>query len=100
VRRGPIPRAELRRAKGYYAGQLLMGLEDTMDHMLWVGEQAVTVGRIGAAHRLLKHVERVGPSDLVRVARRLFLTAKLHVAVIGPVRDAEVTALATRSGLP
>jgi predicted Zn-dependent peptidase len=100
VRRGAIPRAELRRAKEYYAGQLLMGLEDTMDHMLWVGEQAVTVGRIGAAERLLKQVEQVRPMDLRRVARRLFLAAKLHVAVIGPVREAEMAALTRRSGLP
>jgi predicted Zn-dependent peptidase len=93
VRRGSVPRAELRRAKDYYAGQLLMGLEDTMDHMLWVGEQAVTIGRIAKPEALLAHMERVSPADIRRVARQLFTTPRMHVAVIGPVADPEAARL-------
>ena len=32
---------ELSRAKEYYRGQLLFALEDTMSHMLWLGEKVV-----------------------------------------------------------
>jgi len=90
IRRCPIGRAELRRAKDYYAGQLLMGLEDTMDHMLWMGEQAVTVGRIAQPERLLAHLAKVTVRDIQRVARHLFLTKRLHLVVGGPIgeRDA------------
>jgi len=94
IRHGRIPTAELRRAKEYYAGQLLMGLEDTMDHMLWIGEQAVTVGRVAHPERLLAHLERVTARDIRRVARALFTTPKLHAAVVGQVGTAEASQLA------
>lgn len=83
-----VSRAELRRAKDYYAGQLEMGLEDTMDHMLWMGEQAVTVGRVANPQWLLQHLERVTAADLRRVARRLFVTEALQMAVVGPIEEA------------
>ena len=94
IRRVLVPEAELRRAKDYYAGQLVMGLEDTMDHMLWMGEQAIAVGRIGRPDALLAHVQRVTPSDIRRVARQLFVTPKMHVAIVGPVSDLETHRLA------
>ncbi|MBI3321730.1 MAG: insulinase family protein, partial [Candidatus Omnitrophica bacterium] len=95
IRRGPISRAELRRAKDYYAGQLLMGLEDPMDHMLWMGEQAVTVGRLTRPETLLAHVARVAAPDIRRVARRLFVTPRMHVAVLGPIAEPEAARLST-----
>lgn len=89
VRTVRVPLAELRRAKEYYAGQLEMGLEDPMDHMLWIGEQAVTSGRIWKPEALLSHLSRVSARDIQRVARELFTTAKLHLAVVGPISDPE-----------
>ncbi len=93
IRRGRIPDAELRRAKEYYAGQLLMGLEDPMDHMLWSGEQAVTVRRVAPPEQLLRHLEQVAARDIRRVARALFVTPKLHVAVVGPLGEPEASRL-------
>ena len=34
-----VSKDEFTRAKEYYTGQLLMSLEDTLDHMLWVGSR-------------------------------------------------------------
>jgi predicted Zn-dependent peptidase len=93
IRRERVSRAELRRAKDYYAGQLLMGLEDTMDHMLWMGEQAVTVGRVARPETLLGHLAKVTARDLQRVARQLFVTPKLHLVVVGPVAEPETSRL-------
>ena len=93
IRSAPIPRAELRRAKDYYAGQLLMGLEDTMDHMLWIGEQAVTTGRVGYPEALLAHLAKVTARDIQRVARHLFVTAKMHAAIVGPIAEPDVARL-------
>jgi predicted Zn-dependent peptidase len=93
LRRTRIARSELRRAKDYYAGQLLMGLEDTMDHMLWMGEQAAAVGRIGYPEALLAHLAKVTERDVQRVARELFVTAKMHLAVVGPIAAPEASRL-------
>jgi len=93
IARQPIARAELRRAKDYYAGQLVMGLEDTMDHMLWLGEQAVTVGRVARPEQLLAHLAKVGARDIRRVARHLFVSPKMHLAVVGPLAETEASRL-------
>ncbi len=87
MRRGRVGRAELRRAKDFYAGQLLMGLEDTLEHMLWIGEQAVTAGRVAQPEFLLTHLERVTATDIRRVASRLFQVARMHLALIGPIAE-------------
>lgn len=93
VRKQPISAAELKRAKDYYAGQLLMGLEDTMDHMLWVGEQVVTVGRAWAMEKLLAHISRVTARDIQRVARTLFTGPQVHLVVVGPAGEPESSKL-------
>ena len=95
VRRTPVGRSELRRAKDYYAGQLSMGLEDTLDHMLWIGEQAVTVGRVARPESLLAHLAKVTARDIQRVARHLFVTPRLHVAIVGPVGEPEAARLSS-----
>ncbi len=95
LRRVRAGRSELRRAKDYYAGQLLMGLDDTMDHMLWMGEQAVTVNRVAEAKVLLDHLEQVTARDLQRVARHLFVTPRLHLAVVGSIAEPETGRLST-----
>ena len=95
VRHSLVSKAELQRAKDYYAGQLVMGLEDTMEHMLWVGEQALTVGGVARPEVLLAHIERVGRRDIQRVARQLFVTSKTHLAVVGPLTEPDVSRLAS-----
>ena len=96
VRSSLIPRSELQRAKDYYGGQVVMGLEDTVDHMLWMGEQVVTVGRVVRPETLLAHMAKVTAREIQRVARRLFVTAKMHAAVVGPIAPSEATRLAAR----
>lgn len=93
VRHGLVSKAELRRAKDYYAGQLMMGLEDPMDHMLWMGEQVITVNRVAQPESLLEHLERVTAADIRQVARGLFLTNRMRVAVIGPLSQPESAVL-------
>ena len=94
IRSGRVSQSELRRAKDYFAGQLSMGLEDTMDHMLWAGEQVVTVGRVAKPEMLLTYLSRVTASDIRRVARKLFVTPRMHAAIVGPIADGEAARLA------
>ena len=95
IKRQRVGPQELRRAKDFYAGQLLMGLEDTMDHMLWMGEQAVTVGRIADAHDVITALERVPPEQIRRAARALFTPERCYLTAIGPVPEEEADVLRT-----
>ncbi|MBI4322694.1 MAG: insulinase family protein [Candidatus Omnitrophica bacterium] len=95
IKRHRVGPQELRRAKDFYAGQLLMGLEDTMDHMLWMGEQAVTVGRIADARDVIQALERVSPEQIRRAARALFTPERCYLTAIGPVPEEEAEILRT-----
>ena len=87
IKQKPINHAELKRAKEFYTGQMLMVLEDTMDHMLWVGEQMVSLDRIFSSADILKQIEKVTSDDIIRIANKFFKADKLNLAVIGPVQD-------------
>ncbi len=95
IGRDRVSVSELKRAKDYYAGQLVIGLEDTMDHMLWMGEQALTTGRISGPEKLLERVAKITASDIRRVARKVFTTSKVHAAVVGPVGKKEAARLSS-----
>ena len=85
IKRQPVRESELRHAKEFYGGQLVMGLEDTMEQMSWIGEQAVTVGRVGAPQELIAVINRVTPQQIQRAAQTLFTPSRLFLAVIGRV---------------
>jgi predicted Zn-dependent peptidase len=88
-----VNRQELHRAKEFYRGQLLMSLEDTMDHMLWMGEQAITVGRLSKPQDVLRDLDRVTREQMQQVARHLFTARRTHLAAVGPVPEEQADAL-------
>ncbi len=83
----PISQEELGRAKEYYKGQLLFALEDTMSHMLWLGEKVVSGEKDLTPEPILKKIEAVKPEDIMRVSEGLFKSANINLAVIGPEID-------------
>ena len=64
-----------------------------MEQMLWMGEQAVTVGRVAKPDRLLAHIAKVTPRDIKRVARQLFMTERMHLVVVGPIPEPQAARL-------
>lgn len=97
VTRTDIGEAELRRAKDFYLGQLDLGLENTMNLMLWAGENALSSRTNRTLAQLRSKVERTTATDLRRIASRIFRTSALHLALVGP--DARKLAAAIRPRL-
>ena len=81
---GLVKPGELKRAKEFYLGQLDLGLESSMSHMIWVGESAVSLGRCKTPAEVARHVGKVTAHDLRRVARNIFKTSSLNFVAIGP----------------
>ena len=88
VRREPVGPAEFRRAQEFYTGQLLLTLEDTIDHMLWIGESDMVLGRVHPIGAIVEDIRRVTPADVRRVAHAVLRPQHLNVAVIGPIKPA------------
>jgi predicted Zn-dependent peptidase len=82
----PPARAEFRRARDYVLGQLELSLESTENQMMWLGEQLIGHGRILDPNAIKKHIAEVRPADIRSVARDLFRSAHLNLALVSPLR--------------
>jgi predicted Zn-dependent peptidase len=81
--------SEFKRAKEFYLGQLMLALEDTMDHMLWIGESTAALDRTYSLGDIIKEVNKVKLNDIREVANQVFCDDKLNLALIGPVKEQE-----------
>lgn len=79
-----VGKGELRRAKDFYLGQSEMALDETMEHMLWMGESLANLGYMETKEEVRRHIERVTAEDLRRVAAEFFDWRELRFAAVGP----------------
>ncbi len=87
IKKRGITKDEFVRAKDFLLGQILLGLEDTLDHMLWVGESIVCRDRIRTLDEIITNVKKVKREDLQRVAQDIFDENHLNMAFVGPIKD-------------
>lgn len=88
LKRTPVKAGELRRAKDYFTSQLAMALEDTLDHLLWVGERVLEQKELPKPEVICNKIEHVTTQDIQKIAKKIFQTKHLNLALIGPVTDA------------
>ena len=89
IKEKTVGKDEFERAREFYKGQLLLGLEDTLDQMLWMGEHLSAEGKIPAPQEVVAEIEKITPDDVRRVARRVFGDRHLNMAVIGTAGKSE-----------
>ncbi len=80
---------EFRRAKEFYLGQLMLSLEDTQDHMLWIGESTASLDRTYTLEEAIAEVNKVALEDIRKVASHVFKENLLSLALIGPLQNQE-----------
>jgi predicted Zn-dependent peptidase len=84
LRDEPVPEAELRKAKEFGKGRLLLGLEDTQNVSTWCGTQLQLLGAIMQPEDVCAAIDRVEPADIQRIARACFQNEYLRLAALGP----------------
>lgn len=84
-----IPEAELTKAKELSKGRLLLRLEDSRNVAGWSGVQEILLGQVLSVDEVLSKVDSITTEDLKRIARELFITEKLNLAIVGPVSKEE-----------
>jgi len=87
IKNEPVPDEELERAKEFYKGQLFFTMEDTMSHMLWLGEKIVSKEKELDVKKIMDRVASISKDDIMRVAGTVFQNESMNLAVIGPVKD-------------
>jgi len=87
IKENLISDEELRRAKEYYIGQLVLGLEKTMNSMLWVGENFVCSDQVLTKEEVIEKIQEVDCEQIRNVAQELFTDERLNLSLIGPIKD-------------
>ena len=64
-----------------------MGLEDTLDLLLWVGEKVLYLEEGPDREVITRQIERAKAQDLQKVASGIFDTAHLNLTLIGPLKE-------------
>ncbi len=78
-----IGEEELRRAKDYMKGSLMLSLESTTSRMANLARQELYFGRFFSLDELIESIERVTAGDVQRTAQDLFDPRRIALTVLG-----------------
>lgn len=84
VRDEPIPPEELRKAKEYLKGRLVLALEDSYSQAAWVAHQKLFMDTIKSSDEVLAAYDAVTVSDIKAVAEKIIDPAGYNLAAVGP----------------
>lgn len=85
IRADYVGKGEFERAREFYRGQMLLGLEDTIDQMLWMGEHLSSRGEIPTPQEVVRRISNLTPDDIKRVAGRVLNNSRLNMSLIGTI---------------
>ncbi len=83
LKEDPVDDEELRRAKDYMKGSLMLSLESTGSRMANLARQEMYFGRFFTLDELLESIEAVTAEDIERIARAFFDPRQIAVTVLG-----------------
>ncbi len=89
VRDELVPELELKKAKDFFRGKLVLRLEDSEEYAHLLGKFKLLYGEVKSIEQIMAEVDKVTPEDLKRVAMDLFQQEQMYLAVIGPYEDEE-----------
>jgi len=78
---------ELNKTKEYLSGMLYLGLESSDAVAEHFGFQEVMRRPLQTAEQIIKEIKSVTAKDIRAVAKKLFVTKNLNLAIVGPVAD-------------
>jgi predicted Zn-dependent peptidase len=87
VKENGVSQGEFIRARDYLLGQLMLGLEDTLDHMLWMGESVMAKDKIRSLKSVIAEFEKIKRSDIQRIAKDILKDNRYSLAIVGPVTN-------------
>ncbi len=84
----PAPKTEIRKAREYIKGRLLMRLEDSRSVAAWMASQELLMDEITTPDETAANIDAVDVDDVVRTAERLLTGNEFRLAIVGPHDDA------------
>lgn len=89
IKRTPVSKGELEKAKAYIKGTMTLSLETSDKLAVYACTSLVNTGGVQSLKEVVRKIDAVTARDITRVARDLFKTEKLNLAIIGPHEKTE-----------
>jgi predicted Zn-dependent peptidase len=93
LREDLVSAAELRRAKDFVEGSLMLGLESSGSRMTHLAQQQLYFGRLFSVQETIACLEKVTKSDIRRLANELFLSSSINLAALASDNDPHLALL-------
>ncbi len=84
-----VDEAEMNKAKELSKGRVLLRMEDSRNVSGWVGGQEVLTGKVITVDDAIAIIDRITAEELRTMARQLFASERLRLAVVGPLSPDE-----------
>jgi predicted Zn-dependent peptidase len=84
-----IDEKELEKVKSFLVGNMKMSLESTDDLANFYGGQELLKGEIKTLEEKIKSIQAVKIQEIKKLAKSIFTTKNLNLAIIGPYKDKE-----------
>lgn len=89
LKKEPVDEEELEKTKEYLIGNMKLSLESTDDIANFYGSQELLKKEIKNVEQKSHDIKKVSAKDIQAVAKEIFLTQKLNLALIGPFHKKE-----------
>ncbi len=87
IREKGVTSEELKKAKDHQKGKLALSLESSDAQAFFYGVQYILQNKIYSLEEIYKKIDKVRESDILKVAREIFIPQKLNLVVVGPHKD-------------
>jgi predicted Zn-dependent peptidase len=84
-----ITEKELAKVKSFMVGNMKMALESTDDVANFYGGQELLRGEVQSLEEKIKKIQSVEIKEIKKLAKTIFTTENLNLAIIGPYKDAK-----------
>ena len=82
---------EIHQARDYLIGQLELHLENTENHMIWLGEHVLGFGRPPIQNQFQNRLQCVTPNAVWTTAQKTFQPQHMNLAAVGPVAKKQLS---------
>ena len=87
IRARGVGEKELKKAKDNFRGKLALSLESSDEVASFLAGQELGRRKIKRPEEIMSQIDKVKRSDILKVARNIFVNEKLNLALIGPIED-------------
>ncbi len=82
-----IGQEELKKAKDYFKGKMILSLESSDDKATHFGLQELLMNKILTIEEVFAKIDKVSSLDLQKAAKEMFQEENLNLALIGPLKE-------------